>query len=56
VALPSWQTPTRYGAINKQEAFAESFALYIMHGEKFAKSHPEAAAWVKQRLDWVTTK
>ena len=49
-------TPTRYGATNKQEAFAESFALYMMHGEKYAKSHPESAAWVKERLDWVTTK
>jgi hypothetical protein len=53
---PAKLTPTGYGATNKQEAFAESFALYMIHGDKFAKSHPEAAAWVKERLDWVTTK
>jgi hypothetical protein len=47
--------PTRYGATNKEEAFAESFALYMMHGDKYAKAHPESAKWVQERIDWVTT-
>jgi phage gp29-like protein len=48
--------PTKYGATNRAELFAESFALYMLDAKRFKQHYPDLHNWVHEKLNWATTK
>ena len=54
-SLPSgvkW-TPSKYGATNAQEQFAETFVQYVHSPEELKKASPEAYEWISEAVKEV---